>query len=75
MRGEIAACQQCSGDDTHGFLRVVSAMPQAVSGGGEKLEFAKELIHGARRGVLEDPGNGDHQARGPRSNQLAAPGQ
>src|SRR5579864_8151715 len=58
---ETAACQQCPGDNAHGFLRVVTAMAQAIRCGGKKLKLAEKLIDGARRGVLENPGNGYHE--------------
>src|SRR5579859_6208044 len=58
---EIAAGEQRPGNDAHGFLCVITAMTQAVRSCRKKLEFAKKLVHGTRRGVLEDPGNGDHE--------------
>ena len=51
-----------AGDDAHGLLRVVAAVPQAVGRGREQLQLAEELVHLARGFLLEDPGDGDHQA-------------
>ena len=53
-----------SGDDAHGLLRVVPAVSEAVSGGGEKLEAAEELVDLARRFPMKNPGDGHHHAEG-----------
>src|SRR6476660_8643133 len=60
-RCEIATRKQRASDDAHGFLRVITAMTQAIRCGGKQLELAKKLVNSTRRGVLEDPGNGDHK--------------
>src|SRR5438270_1669348 len=58
---EIATGEQRAGDDAHGFLRVIAAVANAVSGSGEELQFSEKLINGAGRGAMEDPRDGDHE--------------
>ena len=44
-----------TGDDAHGFLRVVAAMAEAVGGGGEQLQLAEQSVDGLRRLVPQNP--------------------
>ena len=61
MRHDAGGVER-AGDDAHGLLRVVAAVSEAVGGGGDQLKFAEQLVDLARRLLLEDPGDSDHQA-------------
>ena len=73
-RRDGLAANSSTGDDAHGLLRVVAAMPQRVERGRDELQDAKGAVDGERRAAHEDPGDRQHQKRAPARSRAAATG-
>ncbi len=58
---QVTARNQENADNAHGLLRVICAVSEAVSGGGEQLQSPEPIVDLARRGTLENMHHNDHR--------------